>query len=107
MGTAVKTLDVPVLKNNNAIIALAEDEAHLPEPTACIRCGRCVDVCPMSLIPTYLYHMNEKNNLDGLVGYNTMDCIECGSCAFACPAGKPLVQHMRLAKTILREEGNK
>lgn len=107
MGLAIVGTDLPILKQNNAILAFAKGDAVLKEETDCIRCGRCVVACPMSLMPTNIVRAAKAKDVDTLKHAGIMVCMECGSCAFACPAGKPLVQHMRLAKSILREEGNK
>lgn len=107
MGLAIVGTDLPVLKQNNAILAFTADDAVLKPETDCIRCGRCVAACPMSLMPTNIVKAAKIKDVDALKRAGVTVCMECGSCAFACPAGKPLVQHMRLAKTILREEGNK
>lgn len=107
MGLAIVGTDLPVLKQNNAILAFTADDAVLKPETDCIRCGRCVAACPMSLMPTNIVKAAKIKNVDALKRAGVTVCMECGSCAFACPAGKPLVQHMRLAKAILREEGNK
>ena len=107
MGLAIVGTDLPVLKQNNAILAFTADDAVLKPETDCIRCGRCVAACPMSLMPTNIVKAAKIKDVDALRRAGVTVCMECGSCAFACPAGKPLVQHMRLAKAILREEGNK
>lgn len=107
MGLAIVGTDLPVLKQNNAILAFTADDAVLKPETDCIRCGRCVSACPMSLMPTNIVKAAKIKDVDALKRAGVTVCMECGSCAFACPAGKPLVQHMRLAKAILREEGNK
>ena len=107
MGLAIVGTDLPVLKQNNAILAFTSDDAVLKPETDCIRCGRCVAACPMSLMPTNIVKAAKIKDVDALKRAGVTVCMECGSCAFACPAGKPLVQHMRLAKAILREEGNK
>lgn len=107
MGLAIVGTDLPVLKQNNAILAFTADDAMLKPETDCIRCGRCVSACPMSLMPTNIVKAAKIKDVDALKRAGVTVCMECGSCAFACPAGKPLVQHMRLAKAILREEGNK
>lgn len=107
MGLAIVGTDLPVLKQNNAILAFTADDAVLKPETDCIRCGRCVAACPMSLMPTNIVKAAKIKDVDALKRAGVTVCMECGSCAFACPAGKPLVQHMRLAKAILREEGNK
>ncbi len=107
MGLAIVGTDLPVLKQNNAILAFAHDDAVLKPESDCIRCGRCATACPMSLMPTNIVRAAKTKDVSMLKAAGVMVCMECGSCAFACPAGKPLVQHMRLAKAILREEGNK
>ncbi len=107
MGLAIVGTDLPILKQNNAILAFAKDDAVLKDETDCIRCGRCAIACPMSLMPTNIVRAAKAKDVDMLNHVGVTVCMECGSCAFACPAGKPLVQHMRLAKAILREEGNK
>lgn len=107
MGLAIVGTDLPVLKQNNAILAFTAGDAVLKPETDCIRCGRCVAACPMSLMPTNIVKAAKIKDVDALKRAGVTVCMECGSCAFACPAGKPLVQHMRLAKAILREEGNK
>ncbi len=107
MGLAIVGTDLPVLKQNNAILAFAHDDAVLKPESDCIRCGRCATACPMSLMPTNIVRAAKAKDASALKTAGINVCMECGSCAFACPAGKPLVQHMRLAKAILREEGNK
>lgn len=107
MGLAIVGTDLPILKQNNAILAFGKDDAVLKDETDCIRCGRCAIACPMSLMPTNIVRAAKARDAAALNQLGTMVCMECGSCAFACPAGKPLVQHMRLAKTIIREEGKK
>ena len=107
MGLAIVGTDRPVLKQNNAILAFTADDAVLKPETDCIRCGRCVAACPMSLMPTNIVKAAKIKDVDALKRAGVTVCMECGSCALAGPAGKPLVQHMRLAKAILREEGNK
>ncbi len=107
MGLAIVGTDLPVLKQNNAILAFTKDDAVLKEETDCIRCGRCAAACPMSLMPTSIAKAVKAKDATRLNQLGIAVCMECGSCAFACPAGKPLVQYMRLAKTIVREEGKK
>ena len=107
MGIALDSLDVPIVKNNNAIIAFADGAMKVKKTRACIRCGRCVSVCPMSLEPTKIERMAHLGKADELQKAGAMVCMECGSCAYACPSGRPLVQYMRLAKTIVREASAK
>ena len=102
MGTAVMSDDSPVLKQNNAILAFNKEEAQLFEPTDCIRCGRCVNACPMNLMPTMLEQYTRLNNIEGLNKLNIMSCMECGCCSYVCPASRKLVQSMRIGKMILK-----
>lgn len=103
MGIAVPDLNVPVLKNTNALVALAEEDALLPEPTACIRCGRCIAHCPLRLMPIEIESAYKSGDVDGLAKLKVKLCMECGCCAYVCPASRPLVQVNKLAKVMLRE----
>lgn len=107
MGMALSDIDVPLLKNNNAVLAFAADTVRVKTTRACIRCGRCVDACPMNLMPTKIETRAHLKDAEGLTAANAMTCMECGSCAYACPSGRPLVQYMRLAKAVIREAGAK
>jgi len=107
MGTAVTGTDVPLLKSNNAILAFTKNGARIKPERDCIRCGRCHAACPMSLIPTQIEKYAALGDADMLSKLGTSVCMECGSCAYSCPAGKPLVQHMRLAKEVMRKAGVK
>ena len=107
MGFALADTNVPLVKNNNAILAHAKGALPVKQTRACIRCGRCVDACPMNLEPTNIERKAHLKDLDGLTQANVMTCMECGSCAWACPSGRPLVQYMRLGKSIIREAGAK
>lgn len=107
MGMALSDIDVPLLKNNNAVLAFAADSIRVKPTRACIRCGRCVDACPMNLMPTKIETRAHLKDAEGLIAANAMTCMECGSCAYACPSGRPLVQYMRLAKAVIREAGAK
>jgi electron transport complex protein RnfC len=105
MGTALMTDEFPVLKQNNAFLVFDEKDAKTMEPTACISCGRCVNACPMNLMPTKLESATIYKNVDMLKEFNVMTCMECGCCSFVCPANRKLVQSMRIGKTILRNAG--
>lgn len=98
MGMSIYDLSVPVMKNTSGILLLAPEEIRQFTSTACIRCGRCVDVCPMTLMPGSLSVAIENEAFDLAESGFAMDCIECGACAYACPSHRPLVQHMRRAK---------
>ena len=107
MGTAITDLDHPLSKSNNALLAFSKEDAKVFQETDCIRCGRCASACPISLVPTRIVRNAKAKDADALVKDGVMVCMECGSCAYSCPAKKPLVQHMRLAKAIVREAGAK
>jgi len=107
MGVAQYTVDMPVLKQNNAILAFNKKQSELPEETACIRCGSCVRSCPMSLMPQQLDILANSGNVEGLAKYNVMSCIECGTCSYVCPAKRHLVQAIRKGKTLVKAKGSK
>lgn len=107
MGTAITDLDHPLSKSNNALLAFSKDDAKVFKETDCIRCGRCASACPLSLVPTRIVRNTKAKDADALIKDGVMVCMECGSCAYSCPAKKPLVQHMRLAKSLVREAGAK
>ncbi len=98
MGKALANLDVPVTKGSSGILVFPQEEAHRKPMENCIRCGKCVSVCPMGLEPYLLMIETEKELLDRAEGDNIMDCIECGSCSFTCPANRPLLDYIRLGK---------
>ncbi len=106
MGVAVYSVDDPILKNTNAIVALKVKDAILPKQYACIHCGRCVAACPMGLNPTAFVKamkVEDKNDrADRLENEKLNLCLECGSCSFVCPSRRPLVENHRLAKSDLR-----
>jgi electron transport complex protein RnfC len=102
MGLTQFDLSVPVIKGTNAITCFTEDQRVEVAVPHCIRCGRCVGVCPMHLMPLYLYQAERKGNVEALNRRNIGDCIECGSCAYICPARIPLVQSFKNAKVMVR-----
>lgn len=103
MGFAQWSLDVPVVKGTSGILVLTEDE-YIPsdEYFSCIRCGSCIDACPMGLNPSMLSILSEKGRYEESKEYNLFDCFECGSCAFVCPSKRPMVQFIRLAKSQVK-----
>ena len=99
MGFSLPSMDVPITKAANCIIASAPDLFAPAAPAMpCIRCARCADVCPVSLQPQELYWFAKSSNLEKARDYNLFDCIECGCCTYACPSNIPLVQYYRFAK---------
>ncbi|MCD5401797.1 electron transport complex subunit RsxC [candidate division NPL-UPA2 bacterium] len=101
MGLAQYTLDVPVTKGTSGILCLREREAALREEMPCIRCARCVDTCPMGLLPTELRKEVRARRWEKLSDYNLLDCMECGCCQYVCPAHIPLVHLFKLGKSEL------
>ncbi len=107
MGFAQSDLSVPVIKATNSILCLLKDVNGAAENPVCLRCGKCVSVCPMRLQPLYMYRFVNAGRLDELTRLNLMDCMECGSCAFTCPGKLPLVEQFRKGKKLLREPSAK
>lgn len=103
MGVAQFSLSTSVVKQTNALLALDAKDAELPPEGPCIRCGKCVDACPMNLLPLQIHFHVMRKNVDELPNYRVNDCIECGSCSYVCPAKRYLVQSIRLGKTELRK----
>ncbi len=107
MGISLASDEFPILKQNNAILAFNEKDAVLQKTTDCIRCGRCVASCPLSLMPAAIENSVKLKDIDALNKQGVMVCMECGSCAFNCPAHRPLVQVMRQGKTLVRSAPKK
>ncbi|MBN2532541.1 MAG: electron transport complex subunit RsxC [Spirochaetales bacterium] len=104
MGFAVHDLDTPVTKGMSGIIALSRKEVPSWRETACLRCGRCIRVCPLSLNPTRLFKLIEHRQFEEAEKNGLFDCKECGCCGYACPAKLPLVQGMRLGKLMAKKK---
>jgi len=103
MGFTLNSDQVPITKGTNCILALTDQEAPTPRPAQpCIRCGKCAQVCPVSLLPQQLYWYARSKNPDKVRDYNLFDCIECGCCSQVCPSHIPLVQYYRYAKGEIR-----
>lgn len=92
MGKAIYNTDIPVTKSTSAILCMTKDEVAEYEPSACIRCGRCIDVCPGRIMPNKLAKLAEQNNIEEFLKYNGMECCECGCCSYVCPAKRHLTQ---------------
>lgn len=107
MGISVPSLDTPVTKTTNAVLALSEAQASFPKETACIRCGRCTNKCPIGLAPAAIANAYQQKDVERLEKLMVTACMECGSCAYLCPAHRPLVQTNKLAKMLLQEEKSK
>ena len=102
MGVAQGDLSVPVVKATNSILCLLKDVNGAAENPVCLRCGKCVTVCPMRLQPLYMYRFTNSGRVDELNRMNLMDCMECGCCAYNCPAKLPLVERFREGKKALK-----
>ena len=107
MGNAVGSLDIPITKGVSGILVLTDAETgnlHKKE-YPCIKCGHCLEACPIYLNPSKLGLLAKKRQYDAMAGdFHLMDCFECGSCSFVCPSNIPLVHHFRVSKGILREK---
>ena len=104
MGIAVPNDDYPVVKNNNAILAFAEEDTLLRDENPCIRCSRCVNACPVLLMPAAIDKAVLAKDLDTLAELKVNLCIECGCCSYVCPAGRYLTLRNKMAKKMLREK---
>lgn len=98
MGMAQPSLDVATTKTTSGVVLLEESRVHVYRALPCIGCGRCLEACPMNLVPAAISYAVEGGDYDRAESMNILDCIECGCCAFVCPASRPLVQHFKLAK---------
>ena len=102
MGAAQYDLTVTVIKGVNAITMLSRKNCHAVEDSRCLRCGKCIDACPMKLMPVLMYKAMQSGDIQEMKDSNLMDCIECGCCAYTCPASVPLVLGFRSAKQVMR-----
>ena len=98
MGLAQSNLEVVANKGSGGILCMSKKEARLPEYTNCIRCAKCVEVCPMKLQPIFISGYSLLGNYEKSEEYHALDCIECGCCSYTCPAKRPLLQSIRVAK---------
>lgn len=100
MGFAMFTTDTPITKTSSSILAFTKDEVKSNEPTACINCGRCVEVCPSRIIPSRLADLAERHDEEGFKKLEGLECIECGSCSYVCPAKRQLKQSIGTMRKI-------
>jgi Na+-translocating ferredoxin:NAD+ oxidoreductase subunit C len=98
MGKALSALDVPIVKGSSGILLIKEKESHRKEVLPCIRCSKCISVCPMGLEPYLLMTLGEKGLFERMESEKVLDCIECGSCSYTCPSSRPLLDYIRLGK---------
>ena len=98
MGLSQYTTNVPVIKGSGGILVLTEEEAKPVPMGPCIKCGKCVEACPVNLQPLYLSNYSLRGMFDKTEKLHVLDCVECGSCSYICPAKRPLVESIRVAK---------
>jgi electron transport complex protein RnfC len=101
MGKALTSVDVPVCKGTNSVTVISEDEAMRKSPQPCIRCAKCVSVCPMGLEPFLLATASSMHNWEKVEAEGITSCIECGSCQFTCPSHRPILDNIRLGKSTV------
>ncbi len=101
MGKALTSTEVPICKGTNSVTIISGEEARRKEPQPCIRCAKCVLVCPMGLEPYLLAKLSEVKNWDRCEHEDIVNCIECGSCQFTCPAYRPLLDNIRQGKATV------
>ena len=100
MGICATSFDAPTIKGTSGVLFFTEEEdRHVDDPT-CIRCGKCIEVCPMNLEPVFMYMYYSKGDFENMEKYHVNDCFECGSCAFNCPARMPLTHAFKTAKLM-------
>ena len=102
MGIPQTSLSMPVIKGVSGVLAFSQPETFGKEEGICIKCGKCVDVCPMRLMPNALSMFSENEDVEKLKSYHVLDCMECGSCSFICPQRRFMVQHIKKAKALVK-----
>ena len=101
MGKSLTTAEVPVCKGTNSVTLISGSEAVRKEPDPCIRCGKCVNVCPMGLEPYLLATLSSRHLWERVEQEDVTSCIECGSCQFTCPSHRPILDNIRLGKSTV------
>ena len=99
MGAPINDTNVPIIKGSNGIIAIAADHTEEKE---CIKCGRCMDVCPMELSPLYFVKYAKEENWQGMKDKNVMDCVECRCCQYICSSKIPIIDSIKAGKNAVR-----
>ena len=102
MGVAQFSLEIPVFKGTNAFLAFCEDEDKRVADPQCIRCGKCIEVCPMKLQPIHMYMYTLRKDYDAMNKFHVMDCFECGSCTYNCPGRLPLTPTFKMGKGMIK-----
>lgn len=104
MGFALFTLDTPIGKGSSGLLILNKKEAAKDEESICLRCGRCVDICPMNLVPSLIASNVRYDDIEAAEKYGAMDCMKCGSCAYVCPSHIKLIQWIDIAKIKISQK---
>jgi electron transport complex protein RnfC len=107
MGFTLASLDAPVLKGTSGILVFTKEHTAYPAEYTCIRCARCLEACPIFLNPSRLGKLSRAGRYEEMQDYHLMDCMDCGACSYACPSSIPLVQLIRVGKSILRDQAKK
>ena len=101
MGQALFNLEIPVTKTSSALTAMTKDEVAVHAPSACIRCGRCVSVCPSHVVPQMMMDAADRSDIERFTALNGMECCECGCCTYVCPAKRPLTQAFKEMRKVV------
>ncbi|MCF7858292.1 MAG: electron transport complex subunit RsxC [Candidatus Cloacimonetes bacterium] len=104
MGFAIPTLETPMTKGSSGLLIFNKKEAHKEVESVCLRCGRCVDICPMNLVPSLIAHHVRNDDWDSAEKFGVMDCIKCGSCSYVCPSHIKLIQWIDIGKIKVSEK---
>ncbi|MCX7845166.1 MAG: electron transport complex subunit RsxC [Dictyoglomaceae bacterium] len=107
MGVTIYSLATPIVKGTSGVLVFPRSFIKNHEPLSCVRCGRCLDVCPMNLSPTVIAEYSRLKKMDLAEKEGALDCMECGSCSYICPSRRPLVQWIRIAKSEIIEKRRK
>ncbi|MEF3255441.1 MAG: electron transport complex subunit RsxC [Deferribacterales bacterium] len=110
-GFAASSLDTPVMKGTGGVILFRKEDINSGKKVNCVRCGRCVEACPMGLVPALMEQFSIQEQYEKLIDWHVVNCIECGCCSYVCPSKRPLVGYFKTAKrqviNILRQRGKK
>jgi len=106
-GIAQFSLDTPIVKTTSGIVVLTEEEAKVEKVLPCIKCGKCVEICPVHIEPLYISAYALKDNMEAAEKFNALACISCGSCSYVCPSKRPLTESIDHAKNEIKARRKK